>query len=177
MKNEHVQPQTLKFHPSGGMPNNPDLPVLVYREVLAHTAANKDKLFQQSFAGHNWHGIWKSDIYDYHHFHSHSHEALGIAEGQAILELGGEDGKEIKVHAGDLLILPAGTGHRKASGSENLVVIGAYPPGQENYDIYRSVSECGNAIERIASTPLPETDPFYGADGPLIPLWKKDPSS
>lgn len=167
-----VIPQEIYFQPGRKMPNHPTLPVLIYREVIERRAGSKAQSFTRIFQQHNWIGIWKSDIYDYDHFHSHSHEALGIAEGQAKLQLGGENGKEIDVEAGDLLILPAGTGHRKISGSENLVVIGAYPPGQENYDICRSLHDCPGTLERITSTPLPETDPFYGADGPLIQSWK-----
>src|SRR5687768_15047118 len=116
-----VAPRELRLSPSADAPNNPALPVLVYRGVLGRQASEKERLFQQHFAGSGWRGVWKSGIYDYNHFHPDAHEALGIASGSAKVQVGGEAGKTLDLEAGDLIVLPAGTGHRKISGSENLV--------------------------------------------------------
>ncbi len=56
------------------------------------------------------------------------HEAMGIARGRATVRFGGENGEEIEITPGDVVILPAGTGHQCLAQSPTLVVIGAYPP-------------------------------------------------
>jgi uncharacterized protein YjlB len=159
------------FKPDPDIPNNPRLPVLFYRGVLAGRAQNKADRFEALFEAHGWGGGWRDGIYDYHHFHSNAHEALGIARGHATIMLGGATGKRFALKAGDMVVLPAGTGHCLVKGKE-LLVVGAYPKGQERYDICRSLAERGNAPRRIAATRLPDADPYAGQGGPLMDFWK-----
>ena len=169
-----IFPTTFHLQQNGSIPNNPDLPVLVYRQVFEERVADKPKKFQHCFEESGWKGIWKNGLYDYHHFHSSSHEALGIAHGSAEIEVGGEGGKKLTLQAGDLIVLPAGTGHRRVSASDNLVVMGAYPAGQEHYDICRNKSDHPKDIfAAIAAVPLPDSDPIYGVDGPLMQEWSR----
>jgi len=42
-------------------------------------------------------------------------EALGVARGNAVVRFGGDKGREIAIAAGDVAILPAGTGHHMLS--------------------------------------------------------------
>jgi uncharacterized protein YjlB len=142
---------------------NSVLPVLIY-----HLAGSPD--FPALFAANGWTGIWHNGIYDYDHYHSNAHEALGIATGHTRLRLGGDTGQEVDVEPGDVLVLPAGTGHRRIGGNTGLVVIGAYPAGQERYDICRARGP--EADLRISRTRLPRTDPVRGSDGPLLSLWR-----
>ena len=90
-----VSPTTLLLPETKSGPNNPTLPVVIYRGVFDRQVAEKDKLFQQCFGQSGWKGVWKNGIYDYHHFHPSSHEVLGIAKGSVHLMLGGEDGEEL----------------------------------------------------------------------------------
>ncbi|MGZ9097660.1 MAG: cupin domain-containing protein [Micavibrio sp.] len=168
-----VLPKTIHLRPDAAIPNNRALPVLIYTNILEDQTADKAVKFTKHFAENGWTGIWKNGVYDYHHFHSNAHEALGIAKGRVEIQLGGESGERIKLESGDLIVLPAGTGHKRVAGSENLVVIGAYPAGQDDYDTCRNLSECPQAEDRISAVPLPSTDPFYGKNGPLMDLWKK----
>ena len=72
-----------------------------------------------------------------------------------------------EVAAGDVLVLPAGTGHRRATPRDGFSVVGAYPPGQEDYDLLRediSDAELEAARERIAALGPPPQDPV-GGDG------------
>jgi uncharacterized protein YjlB len=130
----------------------------------SHTPKNA-ATFRERFRGAGWTGIWTDTIYDYTHFHSNAHEVLGIAEGKVTLRLGGAAGSLFRLRAGDMLVLPAGVGHRRVGGDEGLKVIGAYPRGQSHYDMKRS----GRSTPRVA---LPSADPFYGTDGPLVKAWR-----
>ena len=155
----------IHFGKAGDVPNSA-LPVLLYRSVISPHGAETANVFRERFKAAGWTGIWTDTIYDYTHFHSNAHEVLGIAEGKVTLRLGGDDGSLFRLKAGDMLVLPAGVGHRRVGGDDGLKVIGAYPRGQSHYDMKRE----GRAIPRVA---LPSTDPFYGSDGPLIKAWRQ----
>ena len=157
------QPETLRLEPDTSMPNSP-LPVLVYRRAL------EDGTFGRLFERNGWSGVWHDGVYDFDHYHSNAHEVLGVARGHARLQLGGSSGRPIEVGRGDVLVLPAGTGHRCLDSSSDFEMVGAYPPGQAHYDICRERSP--EAELRISKVTLPTTDPVHGADGPLVKLWR-----
>lgn len=154
----------IHFAVAEDVPNN-TLPVLLYRGVLASNAAEKAKRFREQFRKNGWAGLWTDTIYDYTHFHSNAHEVLGIAEGKVSIRLGGVNGSLFRLRAGDMLVLPAGMGHRRVGGDDGLKVIGAYPRGQSHYDMKRK----GRRVPKVA---LPSADPFYGEEGPLIRAWQ-----
>lgn len=164
-----ADPETLTFKPDTDMPNS-RLPVLIYRRALSRDTGGMARGFEDLFHGNDWHGVWRNGIYDYDHFHSTSHEVLGIEAGRARLQLGGASGVEVDVEAGDVLVLPAGTGHRRISGSLNLSVIGGYPRGQERPDLLRAVN--AKSQDRIDHLSLPTTDPVQGPKGALLRLWR-----
>jgi uncharacterized protein YjlB len=84
--------------------------------------------------------------------------------------LGGPNGREVEINPGDVLVLPAGTGHCNL-GDQGLLVIGAYPDGVE-WDICRGdPAEHDEAVSRIRAVPLPPGDPVGGAKGFLRSLW------
>ena len=164
-----MTPDTHEFEDDGRIPNS-RFPVLVYRgvEEVAGGAAGCEALFGR----HGWSGSWRDGIYSFHHFHSTAHEVLGIAAGSATVLLGGPNGGRFEVARGDVLVLPAGTGHCNAGSSPDLLVIGAYPAGQR-WDLRRGdPAEHDEALANIARVPLPETDPVAGPDGPLVELWR-----
>jgi uncharacterized protein YjlB len=163
-----VEPQLLYLEEDEVVPNNPVFPVLIYSGVVSRDVQGKDRLFRERFAANGWTGIWANGIFTYHHFHPDAHEALGIARGSAEVQLGGESGKRVKVEAGDLLVLPAGTGHKRLSSRADLLVIGAYPEGQEAYTTLRDKTD----REAMAKVPRPDSDPFYGKNGPLLQKWR-----
>jgi uncharacterized protein YjlB len=59
-----------------------------------------------------------------------------------------------------VLVLPAGTGHRRAHADGGFRVVGAYPEGQEDYDLLREADDA--ARERIAALGAPAEDPVGG---------------
>jgi uncharacterized protein YjlB len=150
--------ETWQAPPGVRIPNNPRFPVLVYRDTgITDAGAAKER-----FAEHGWGGAWVDGIFGFHHYHSTSHEALAVVAGRATVELGGPQGQAFDVSAGDVLVLPAGTGHRRASSEPGFTVVGAYPAGQEDYDLLRDDDPA--ARERIAALPAPHDDPV-GGDG------------
>jgi uncharacterized protein YjlB len=169
-----TEPLTFMFADDGSVPNNPTLPLLLYRGAV-NVAATRDpeSTIEQIFIENGWgHSMWRNGIYAYTHFHSMTHEVLGIARGTARVRFGGEQGQDIHVTAGDVVVLPAGTGHQRLSDSEGLSVIGGYPDGGR-YDLCRGGgSEHAQALQTIPQVPLPECDPLYGVDGPLLALWQ-----
>ena len=102
---------------NGWMPNNPALPVLIYRGVVK---AGDPSSIEARLRRNGWRPDWRDGVYPFHHYHSTAHEALACTAGEATLMLGGEDGRQIDVAAGDLLVLPAGTGHCRLRGSNDV---------------------------------------------------------
>ncbi|HEV7326831.1 MAG TPA: cupin [Bosea sp. (in: a-proteobacteria)] len=159
----------LPFEERGSIPNNPRFPALVYQQAFRPDHADLAAMMEQRFEENGWPPAWRNGIYDFHHYHSKGHEVLGIANGSAELILGGDGGRELAVRAGDVVLLPAGTGHCRLSASSDLLVVGAYPPGQSG-DILRDAPTAAirAAISRLAR---PAADPVSGRDGPMLTQW------
>lgn len=163
--------ETHLLKPMAGIPNNDRLPLVIYRGVLTDVA-DRARGFEDLFARNGWGNGWRDGIYGYHHFHTTAHEALGIAAGNARVCFGGPDGVTADVTAGDLVVIPAGVGHRNLGASDDFLVIGAYPAGQEP-DMNREGEEAGaTAAGTIRAVPLPAADPLYGPGGPLLRHWQ-----
>lgn len=147
------------------IPNNPRLPVLLHRgAVAAGDADAAEALFRR----HGWRPAWRNGIFDWHHYHSNAHEALAVVAGHVRVQLGGESGVAIDLAAGDVVVLPAGTGHRNLGADASLLVVGAYPEGAAPPDqLHGAPEEAARARHAIAATPDPATDPVTGGPYPL----------
>jgi uncharacterized protein YjlB len=167
-----IEPLAIAFGDDGLIPNNP-LPFLVYRGAVALDPAHPEKSIETLFGGNGWGDMWRNGIYDYVHYHATVHEALGVARGHAHVRFGGEHGKDLRIAAGDVAILPAGTGHQCLSASADLSVVGAYPPGVKMQIMRPTPDNHASALKTIPLVELPERDPVMGADGPLQRLWRR----
>jgi uncharacterized protein YjlB len=162
-----ASPQKLHLKPNGWMPNSP-LPVLIYRNAM-QPDNDLAAAMERVFATNGWPPQWRNGVYDFHHYHSTAHEVLGFAAGHADLVLGGEGGQPITVGAGDVVVLPAGTGHCRIKASDDFLVIGAYPENQ-HWDICRT-SANAEVLERMRHVRFPASDPIGGPSGALPKLW------
>lgn len=145
----------------GLVPNNADLPALVYRGRLP-AGKGAERLIEAHFARNGWTNAWINGIYAYHHFHATAHEVLGLAQGTARVQIGGPAGPILTLHAGDAVLVPAGVGHCRIDASGDLSVVGAYPAGAD-WDLVRATPEARAAsLPRIARVPLPDLDPVEG---------------
>ncbi|MEZ5855937.1 MAG: cupin [Hyphomicrobiaceae bacterium] len=150
----------------GVVPNNPSLPLVVYRGALACGPGAEHAICQQ-FEANGWSNGWVNGIYSFHHYHATAHEVLGLASGRAHVQFGGPAGPIVEVGAGDGVLIPAGVGHCRISASADLVVVGAYPGGCE-WDLVRATPEAYAAsLALIAAVPPPARDPVTGVRQPV----------
>lgn len=158
----------LWFGANDWVPNNPSLPALIYHDAIAPALACAEA-FEQRFRETGWSPQWRNGVYEYHHFHSTAHEALGIASGKADLLLGGPNGPRVTVAAGACVVLPAGTGHCLVTASSDFLVVGAYPPGQL-WDLQRGPISA-TRLALMQALPIPLSDPVRQTNGVLEALW------
>jgi uncharacterized protein YjlB len=166
------QPETCFFARDERTPNSP-LPLLVYRNVVpVGVAADVAHRFETMFAANGWGDGWRNGIHPFLHFHTGTHEVLGIAAGHAVVRFGGDAGRALELKAGDVAVLPAGVGHQRLQASRDLLVVGAYPRNGR-FDQKRPDEVNGETARRaVAQVALPDRDPVHGADGPLRKLWR-----
>jgi len=159
------------FAGDGVVPNNPRLPLMVYRGALetgGDAAASCVALFERN----GWTGAWKNGVYAHHHYHSSAHEVLGVAAGWVRVRLGGEGGQTVQLRAGDVVVIPAGVAHKNEGASPDLLVVGAYPRGQSPDMRSPGAADHARALPQIAAVPLPAGDPVHGSSGPLVERWR-----
>ena len=78
-------------------------------------------VIEDLFEANGWGDTWRDGIYDYVHYHSRIHEVLGIARGRGRVRFGGNKGRIYTLKAGDVAILPAGTGHQCISADDGFL--------------------------------------------------------
>ena len=126
--------QALVFADDGAVPNN-RLPLLLWRKVIPPDAGDPAAAFEERFARNGWPPSWRNGVYPYVHFHTNTHETLGVAAGRVRVRLGG--------------------------ASDDLLVVGAYPPGIRE-DLHRDATDDADARARIAAVARPARDPVNG---------------
>jgi uncharacterized protein YjlB len=163
-------PDTAAFKDDGTIPNS-RYPLLLYRGVIELETTDPAGQIEDQFAANNWTNSWRNGIYPFHHYHSTSHEVLGIYRGSATVRLGGEQGRDFAVQAGDVIVIPAGVGHKNLGASADFGVVGAYPDGRHWDLLTGKPGERPKADQNIAALPIPNNDPVYGSSGPLGKIW------
>lgn len=158
------------FEPDGGIPNS-RLPLILWRgrlPIAARNGAAATALFRKN----GWQGTWVYTVFPYWHFHTRGHEVLGCVSGTATIGFGGDNGIKVVVQAGDACVIPAGVGHRKFAGSDDFLMAGGYPPGQEGNIVRPGQMDEARAAREIAAVGLPETDPVSGRADGVVAAWR-----
>jgi uncharacterized protein YjlB len=166
------KPNAVRFADDGFTPNHPRWPLILYRGAVNLTDDyDPAAIMEDVFARNGWGDSWRDGIYDYLHYHSRIHEVLGIARGKGQVRFGGDKGRSYRLKAGDVAVLPAGTGHQCLSASKDFLVVGAYPAAG-TYDECTELEDRARALKTIPKVARPRKDPVYGVQGPLLKLWK-----
>ena len=171
---QSVQVVSYMLKDDGAIPNHEAFPLLVYQGALKLPEDDPAAVCEAVFAANRWGSSWRDGIYPFHHHHSTAHEVLGICGGSARVQFGGEKGVVLTVGRGDVAVIPAGVGHKNLGASRDLLVVGAYPPGQRPDLCYGKSSERPQVLQNIARVVFPPSDPIYGAYGSLIEYWVKE---
>ena len=157
------------FPDDGTIPNN-RLPVIAYRQVT--DAEDASAWLEKRFKDNGWTNNWRDIVLPYDHFHSTTHEVLGVGKGNVELQIGGPKGMIVNVSKGDVLILPAGVGHASVSGHQNYEMVGGYPDGKDWDLLTGTAEERKHALPRMANLPIPTKDPIFGETGEMLRFWK-----
>jgi uncharacterized protein YjlB len=164
----------FQFADDGMIPNHPRWPLVVFRQaVRLPRSLDPAAIFEGIFESNNWGDSWRNGIYDYLHYHSRIHEVLGVARGSAKVRFGGNKGRAITIKAGDVAILPAGTGHQCLWASKDFLCVGAYPPAGTYDECGPTAEEHRRGAKAVAKVPRPRKDPVFGAQGPLLQFWQR----
>jgi uncharacterized protein YjlB len=170
--NKNAEIVTLQLEENGNFPNNSTLPVLLYKNAFEFAEGDPASTIEKILAANNWNNSWRNGIFSYQHYHSTAHEALGVFSGWAKVQLGGPGNEPVLIEKGDLVVLPAGTAHKRIDSGGGFAVVGAYPDGQR-YDMnYGEAEEMETARQNIASVSLPKKDPAFGEGGKMFDSWK-----
>ncbi|HKS18999.1 MAG TPA: cupin domain-containing protein [Bradyrhizobium sp.] len=170
--NADAKTLAIVFQDDGLVPNNP-LPFLVYKRAIDVANDHPEKTIEGLFGANGWGAMWRNGVFDYLHYHATVHEALGVARGQARVRFGGDAGREFEISAGDVAILPAGTGHQCVSSSHDFCVVGAYPPGPPMQITRPPPENHARALKTIPQVKVPDSDPVLGEHGGLVELWRR----
>jgi uncharacterized protein YjlB len=159
----------FRFRDDGFIPNNSWFPVVVYRSAVKpsrslDSAAVWEALFLNPTAG----AIPGATGYTI----SPLPLANSRSAGSAIVRLGGNKGRIVKLKAGGAVVIPAGTGHQCLSASETFVAVGTYPP-KGTYDASGpTVDEHDRNVKEMRKLGRPRKDPIFGSHGPSPKAWK-----
>lgn len=170
-----VEPQQIIHQiidANGLFPNNPRLPLLIYKKTVKNSEKDLD-LFEKIFSRNNWRKPWRDGIYPFHHYHSNTHEVLGICSGSCKIQFGGEGGEVFNVEKNDVLIIPAGVAHKNLGSTHDFLCIGAYPFDIQYDMFYGKPEDWDIATKNMQQVPLPKTDPVFGLNGPLFNYWPR----
>ncbi|KAI1611365.1 RmlC-like cupin domain-containing protein [Exophiala viscosa] len=153
-----------------GIPNTSvqGKPLMIYHSAFTKSSASNIKTHLKAV------GVvcpqWEYTMFTETHFHSTTHEVLSIASGSAKCCFGGEKNEgrvEPVLEEGDVVIVPAGVGHRLLEDYGGFNMVGSYPTGKSWDMCYGRAGE-ESKVKAIEDLGWFRQDPIYGDDGPSL---------
>jgi uncharacterized protein YjlB len=111
---------TFQFKDAGEIPNNPHLPLLVYKQAVTLDDNTAAVAFERLFPKGGWYAAWRYGVYPFPHYHSTAHEVLGVYRGAAKIRLGHTTGLTLDGQEADLLRGQAG---ERSTADKNIVAV------------------------------------------------------
>ena len=170
MKIQPNKPLPIFLEEDEQIPNS-KYPLLLYKNIFTQEGEECADLLEVLFAANNWTNSWRWGVYPYHHYHSNTHEVLGVYKGSAEILFGGEYGEKVIVQTGDVVVIPAGVGHKCLAQEGGFTVVGAYPDGRSPDMNKGEIGERPGVDEIIAKVQVPVSDPVFGQNKGLVLIW------
>ncbi|OCT53388.1 hypothetical protein CLCR_10898 [Cladophialophora carrionii] len=143
-------------------------PLMIYHGVFSNSAPSSVESHLRSI------GVvspqWTYTMFSETHFHSNTHEVLSVVAGSAKCCFGGEENEgrvEPVLSQGDVVIVPAGVGHRLLEDYGGFQMVGSYPTGKTWDMCYGKAGE-EQQVKQIETLGWFKRDPVYGDDGPSL---------
>eukprot|EP01114_Cavostelium_apophysatum_P013738 TRINITY_DN3394_c0_g2_i1.p1 TRINITY_DN3394_c0_g2~~TRINITY_DN3394_c0_g2_i1.p1 ORF type:complete len:175 (+),score=21.36 TRINITY_DN3394_c0_g2_i1:170-694(+) len=141
-------------------------PLLIYKSAFASNDGDLASSMERTFSSNEVSPQWRYGMYQQAHYHSTTHEILGVFKGTASLRFGGEGehAVHLDVEPGDVIIIPAGVAHQKLSADSTFCMVGAYPSGSKQWDMNegKSNEEKASALKEITKIQPMRFDPLFG---------------
>lgn len=163
--------ESHRLESAGWCPNNPDCPLLVYRQVLSEGDHRLAARFEHLFEQHGWPPAWRYTIYDFPHFHSNTHEVIAVFQGSATVQFGDTAGSAFELETGDVVLIPAGVSHQRLDSTDDFQCVGAYPEGFQP-DQIRKDGRGESKAQDVRKVPVPASDPVEGLKGVMQREWR-----
>ncbi|KAA1469258.1 hypothetical protein DENSPDRAFT_816071 [Dentipellis sp. KUC8613] len=157
-------PQSFYLKPTKLIPNS-RYPLIFYPSAFPENATAND--IAEHFEQNGWIKQWSYGMYRASHYHSTTHEALGVYSGCAQLRFGVADSEPdvqqqralvLNVRPGDVIVVPAGVAHRTLAEIGEFLMVGAYPVGARQWDMNYG------GEDKVIEDSIPPSDPVLGDD-------------
>ena len=165
-----TNPDIFYFREDKHIPNSP-FPLLIYRGFFDKEYYACEDWLKKKFISNKWFPAPALRIFNFTHYYSNTHIALGVCAGEAKWQLGGALGITTVIEKGDVMVIPAGVALRCLESSTDFNLVGA---GSANVapDIHNEKTRNrAHADRSIVNIPVPDNDPILGAKEGLQTIW------
>jgi uncharacterized protein YjlB len=100
-----IEPEAFFFKDDGIVPNN-KLPLLLYKNAFSARGTKGAEWLEEKFLSNNWSNSWRNGVFTFQHYHSITHEVLGIYNGEVLVLLGGDKGEKVMPKPATSLLFP-----------------------------------------------------------------------
>ena len=128
---DDVEPLTFVFEDDGLVPNNP-LPLLIYKGAIDVANAHPEKTIEGLFGANGWGDDVAQRRLRLPALPCHGARGARRRPRPGPRPVRRRPRRGDQIEAGDVAILPAGTGHQRLFASHDFRVVGAYPPGSHH---------------------------------------------